>query len=248
MPFKQAEVDELLAATGRQCCLCQRMHGVQIHHIEPKEDGGEDVIENAIPLCPNCHDEVHGTYVSGRTTRTYSASELRLHRDRTIERVAKGVEAPQSSSDTKSRVTLHVLYKSLEAPAWDRRNIELRFSITNLTSEVLKITALVLRVEKKKRTSKIRLEIAGAPKSEYPLQADLTESSSVDLLCDTDVQFDIPSDDTQAFRVRCTARAGYVYTCVIDAMVLNLVTQESLSLSSDAITLEYPIGSIEEIG
>ena len=86
MTFQQAEVEELLAATGRRCCLCKKLHQVQVHHIVPKEQGGTDDIDNAIPLCPNCHDEVHGRQGPGRTTRSYSPEELKLHRQRAIQR------------------------------------------------------------------------------------------------------------------------------------------------------------------
>ena len=59
-----------------------------MHHIEP----GDNNIENGIPLCPNCHDEVHTAYSPGRTTRTYSPAELKRHRKRTIEQVSRIVE------------------------------------------------------------------------------------------------------------------------------------------------------------
>lgn len=59
MGFQERESEKLLAATGRRCCICGLLHRVQLHHIIPREEGGTDDIENAIPLCPNCHDEVH---------------------------------------------------------------------------------------------------------------------------------------------------------------------------------------------
>lgn len=37
-----------------RCCRCQRV-GVQAHHIIPSENGGPDTMDNAAPLCPNCH-------------------------------------------------------------------------------------------------------------------------------------------------------------------------------------------------
>ncbi len=89
MAFNQKQADELLAATGRRCCICGSLHNVQLHHIIPIEEGGTDGIDNAIPLCPNCHDEVHGRYASGRTTRAYTGNELKLHRQRTIDLVNK---------------------------------------------------------------------------------------------------------------------------------------------------------------
>jgi predicted HNH restriction endonuclease len=32
---------------------------LEVHHIEPLAEGGEDVIENTVALCPNCHRKVH---------------------------------------------------------------------------------------------------------------------------------------------------------------------------------------------
>ncbi|MBN1812655.1 MAG: HNH endonuclease [Anaerolineae bacterium] len=89
MGFNQKEAEALLAATGRRCCICGSLHNIQLHHIIVTEEGGTDDIDNAIPLCPNCHDEVHGRYASGRTTRSYTANELKLHRQRTVELVNK---------------------------------------------------------------------------------------------------------------------------------------------------------------
>lgn len=37
-----------------QCCRCQAI-SVEVHHIDPQHDSGSDVIDNAAPLCPNCH-------------------------------------------------------------------------------------------------------------------------------------------------------------------------------------------------
>jgi len=76
MGFRRDSVEKLLAATGRRCCICGTLHCVQVHHIVPNEHGGSDRIDNAIPLCPNCHDNVHAQKASGRTTRSYSADEL----------------------------------------------------------------------------------------------------------------------------------------------------------------------------
>lgn len=32
---------------------------LEVHHIVPLAEDGEDTVENAIALCPNCHREVH---------------------------------------------------------------------------------------------------------------------------------------------------------------------------------------------
>lgn len=92
MGFNKSEVDRLLVDCGRLCCICHQRHKVQVHHIKPTEDGGTDEIDNAIPLCPNCHDEVHAKYSHGRTTKAYSENELRHHRQQTIHFVKTGTK------------------------------------------------------------------------------------------------------------------------------------------------------------
>ena len=89
MGFTQEEAEKLLAETGRKCCICGRLHGVQLQHIVPPEEGGSDHIDNALPLCPNCHDEVHSHDASGRVTSGYTSQELKLHRKRTTEQIKK---------------------------------------------------------------------------------------------------------------------------------------------------------------
>ena len=61
MTFPRDQVSELLARRHRRCCVCHRFCGVKIEtdHIKPKEQGGGDSIENAIPVCFECHAEIH---------------------------------------------------------------------------------------------------------------------------------------------------------------------------------------------
>lgn len=77
MGFDQKDVDNLLAVTGRRCCICGGLHKIQVHHIVPKSQGGSDKIDNGISLCPNCHDEVHCDFAPGRVTRIYNSDELK---------------------------------------------------------------------------------------------------------------------------------------------------------------------------
>src|SRR5262245_25736755 len=39
-----------------KCCICRDVMGDHVHHLKPKEEGGQGVIENAILLCVRCHD------------------------------------------------------------------------------------------------------------------------------------------------------------------------------------------------
>lgn len=47
-----------------KCCLCQSLN-IEIHHIIPQEEQGEDTEDNAAPLCPSCH-EIFGSNPSKR--------------------------------------------------------------------------------------------------------------------------------------------------------------------------------------
>jgi hypothetical protein len=101
------------------CAICKHLHKVQVHHIVPREDGGTDDIENAIPLCPNCHDEVHATYTSGRTTRRYTAGELRRHLEETVNLAARQASLARGNADWQVDADLIAFYaQCLDRPAF----------------------------------------------------------------------------------------------------------------------------------
>jgi len=78
MAFSQDKVAELLARCHRRCCICHKFAGVKMEtaHIEPDNDD----IENAIPVCFECHAEI-GLYNPRHPKgRRFSANELRKHR------------------------------------------------------------------------------------------------------------------------------------------------------------------------
>jgi hypothetical protein len=55
MPFSEALKLQVKKKAAFQCCMCHEV-GVDIHHIIPQAEGGPDDIDNAAPLCQNCHD------------------------------------------------------------------------------------------------------------------------------------------------------------------------------------------------
>ena len=81
--FKQAEVEDLLVKCHRRCCVCHRFCGVKIEvdHINPAAEEGSGDISNAIPLCFECHAEVHHYNPKHPKGRRFSPGELRAHRD-----------------------------------------------------------------------------------------------------------------------------------------------------------------------
>ena len=55
MPFSDAIKLRVRRKAAFRCCRCQQMD-IDVHHIIPESDGGPNKIDNAAPLCKNCHD------------------------------------------------------------------------------------------------------------------------------------------------------------------------------------------------
>jgi len=82
MAFPQTEVNDLLARCHRRCCICHRFCGVkmELDHMDPKGEGGSDNIENAIPVCFECHAEIHSYNPKHPRGRKFRSAELRKHK------------------------------------------------------------------------------------------------------------------------------------------------------------------------
>ncbi len=83
MGFNHTEANKLLVSCHRRCCVCHRYCGIKIelHHIQPIENGGDDSIENAIPLCFECHAEVLLYNDAHPRGRKFRPDELRDHKE-----------------------------------------------------------------------------------------------------------------------------------------------------------------------
>jgi hypothetical protein len=82
MPFPRKDVEDLLAACHRRCCICYRFCGVKIEtdHIVPAAEGGPDTIDNAIPVCFECHAEIHSYNDKHPRGRKFTPDELGRHK------------------------------------------------------------------------------------------------------------------------------------------------------------------------
>jgi len=56
MPFSEKVKLEVKERSAFRCCRCQNI-SIDIHHIIPENNGGSDEIDNAAPLCQNCHSQ-----------------------------------------------------------------------------------------------------------------------------------------------------------------------------------------------
>ena len=81
--FVPKDVESLLVACHRRCCVCHRFCGVklEVDHIEAAAKPGGGSVENAIPLCFDCHAEVHHYNATHPKGRRIMPSELRRHKD-----------------------------------------------------------------------------------------------------------------------------------------------------------------------
>jgi len=85
--FPQKDVDGLLAACHRRCCICHRYCGVKIEtdHIIPRDEGGPSTIENAIAVCFECHAEIHSYNDRHPRGRKFRLEELQRHKEQWLE-------------------------------------------------------------------------------------------------------------------------------------------------------------------
>lgn len=45
---------------GRKCIKCESTIGIDVHHKIPISKGGTNTLENLVPLCRSCHEQLHG--------------------------------------------------------------------------------------------------------------------------------------------------------------------------------------------
>lgn len=83
MPFNRQEVAALLVRCHRRCCICHRFCGTKIEtdHIVPAAETADHSIENAIPVCFDCHAEIHAYNPRHPRGRRFNADELRAHKE-----------------------------------------------------------------------------------------------------------------------------------------------------------------------
>lgn len=102
MGFSSKVKENCLTKAARHCCVCHRYRGlkIEVHHIKPKAEGGEDTEQNAISLCFDCHADA-GHYNANHPKGTkFSPSELRKARNNWFKTVQeKSLCSPSDSSN-----------------------------------------------------------------------------------------------------------------------------------------------------
>lgn len=87
MAFDESGVAQLLAKCHRRCCVCHKFCGVkmELHHIHWRSKGGPDSIDNAIPLCFECHAEVNHYNPQHPKGRKFTQEELLEHKNQWLQ-------------------------------------------------------------------------------------------------------------------------------------------------------------------
>ena len=56
---------EVLKRDGWRCQYCGRSDRLEVHHIRSRSRLGDDIGENLITLCSDCHRDIHRTVDEG---------------------------------------------------------------------------------------------------------------------------------------------------------------------------------------
>lgn len=93
MPFPNNIREDALVSSGRHCCLCHKFCGIklEVHHIRLESEGGANTLENAIPLCFDCHADMTSYDKKHPRGTKYSENELKRHRDNWYKKVNEGI-------------------------------------------------------------------------------------------------------------------------------------------------------------
>ena len=96
MAFDERTRTRALLWADRHCCLCKRACGVniEVHHLTPINDGGSDEIDNAIPLCFDCHSDVMRYNTEHPRGTKYKVEELKARRDQVYEEFTRHLVPP----------------------------------------------------------------------------------------------------------------------------------------------------------
>jgi hypothetical protein len=101
MGFSSDIVEKALVASNRCCCICHKSCGtkIELHHIVQKADDGDDIFENCIPLCFDCHAEVASYNPHHPKGRKFTKGELIKHRDTWYAKVANSITKTSDNAD-----------------------------------------------------------------------------------------------------------------------------------------------------
>jgi len=110
MPFDQSIRTKALLWCDRHCCLCKKACGVniEVHHLLPESEGGGDEIDNAIPLCFDCHSDVMRYNDQHPRGTKFKIDELKARREQVYEEFTRHLVPPVDGQITQQIPGGHV--------------------------------------------------------------------------------------------------------------------------------------------
>lgn len=109
MAFSKNIKDEIFVLSARHCCVCHKSKGIklEVHHIIPRQQGGLDIIENAICLCFDCHADAGHYFADHPKGSKFSPSELLKHKEAWFKIVKEHKIIPASGNTASSKSKLN---------------------------------------------------------------------------------------------------------------------------------------------
>ena len=97
---------------------------METDHIVPNGEGGTDEIENAIPVCFECHAEIHSYNPDHPRGRKYTEGELRQHKNQWLKLCKRTPESLIKSFLQSDLGPLQALLDELEFNIKDTEEID----------------------------------------------------------------------------------------------------------------------------
>jgi hypothetical protein len=93
-PFNEDDSIKVLLWCGRHCCLCEKLAGVGIElaHLPGKESSSD--INDAMPLCFDCHAAIGHYNKSHPKGKCYGIKELKARRDQVYDKYTSHLVPP----------------------------------------------------------------------------------------------------------------------------------------------------------
>ncbi len=94
--FKDKDKIKCLLWSDRHCCLCGKSCGadIEIAHILPRLGKGANDIDNAIPLCYDCHAKIGHYSILHPKGNKYKEQELKTRRNQIYDRYTTNLVPP----------------------------------------------------------------------------------------------------------------------------------------------------------
>ncbi|SHN88594.1 HNH endonuclease [Desulfitobacterium chlororespirans] len=134
MTISDEIASEVLSKSARHCCVCRNFLPlkIQVHHIREQSDGGTNDFDNLMPICIQCHSDIH---TIPHMTRKFTEKELKKCRDNVYDMVACG-KLPATKPMTRNE--LEVVSSLL---AYTLRNNK---DEDNLSDEAIELLSIML--------------------------------------------------------------------------------------------------------